>query len=115
MFPSHLLVSEFAHTGFYLASFVIEANGGHLPLFHVGREVCDPATHAGTWLHSAVRHVPVSAFSYFKGLHPIYNHNHTGHAAYLMGQYSLFGWWFYFPVAFPVKSTVAIGCTLYVT
>jgi hypothetical protein len=68
----------------------------------------DPAPHAGTWVHWAARHVPVPAFSYFKGLYRLYNHNYTGHAAYLLGKHALFGWWFYFPVAFLVKSTAAL-------
>lgn len=68
----------------------------------------DPVTRKGRCVQWAVRHVPVPAFSYFKGLYRLYNHNHVGHAAYLLGKYSLFGWWFYFPVACLVKSPVAL-------
>src|SRR5207237_9433692 len=68
----------------------------------------DPATHTAKLVQWAVRHIPVPAFSYFKGLYRLYNHNHTGHASYLLGRHSLFGWWYYFPVAFLVKSPIAL-------
>lgn len=34
-------------------------------------------------------------------------HNQAGHHAYLMGEFSLTGWWYYFPVATALKSTPA--------
>jgi hypothetical protein len=34
-------------------------------------------------------------------------HNASGHASYLLGMRSDQGWWYYFPVVFAVKSTVA--------
>ncbi|MEP6809788.1 MAG: glycosyltransferase family 39 protein [Chthoniobacterales bacterium] len=42
-------------------------------------------------------------------LYGIYNvtiHNHFGHPAALLGQYSDFGWWYYFPVAFALKTSL---------
>src|SRR5882762_1107144 len=33
-------------------------------------------------------------------------HNHYGHATSLLGQQSDLGWWYYFPVAFALKTTV---------
>ena len=33
-------------------------------------------------------------------------HNRVGHAASLLGMYSQFGWWYYFPVAFALKTTI---------
>lgn len=33
-------------------------------------------------------------------------HSHEGHPAGLLGKYSLHGWWYYFPVAFALKSTI---------
>ena len=33
-------------------------------------------------------------------------HNKTGHAAGLLGMYSQFGWWYYFPIAFLLKTTL---------
>ncbi|MFK7778164.1 MAG: glycosyltransferase family 39 protein, partial [Gimesia sp.] len=32
-------------------------------------------------------------------------HNSAGHDAYLMGDVSLFGWWYYFPISWILKST----------
>jgi hypothetical protein len=34
-------------------------------------------------------------------------HTKTGHAAYLMGRHSFSGWWYYYPIAFVLKSTPA--------
>ncbi len=42
-------------------------------------------------------------------------HNEAGHPAYLMGQQSKTGWWYYFPAAFAFKSTPAelfVACLL---
>jgi hypothetical protein len=33
-------------------------------------------------------------------------HNDTGHPAFLLGRYSDHGWWYYFPVAFALKTTI---------
>ncbi len=33
-------------------------------------------------------------------------HNHEGHAAGLLGMYSQTGWWYYYPVAFVLKTTL---------
>ena len=33
-------------------------------------------------------------------------HSHEGHPAGLLGEYSMHGWWYYFPVAFALKSTI---------
>ena len=33
-------------------------------------------------------------------------HNEGGHPAFLLGQYSDHGWWYYFPVAFALKTTI---------
>lgn len=41
------------------------------------------------------------------GLLQLAEHNAKGHEAYLMGMHSKTGWWYYFPVAFAVKTPVA--------
>jgi hypothetical protein len=33
-------------------------------------------------------------------------HNDVGHSAFLLGEYSERGWWYYFPVAFALKTTI---------
>jgi hypothetical protein len=55
---------------------------------------------AGRWFH-----LPAHAF--FTGLGKVAEHNQGGHASYLMGMRSDKGWWYYFPVVFAVKSTMA--------
>jgi 4-amino-4-deoxy-L-arabinose transferase-like glycosyltransferase len=58
---------------------------------------------------------------YLFGLYTVFVHNHLGHPTSLLGQASVFGWWYYFPVAFALKtslpflllSVVAAGWALY--
>jgi len=58
---------------------------------------------------------------YIFGLYTVFVHNHLGHPTSLLGQASVFGWWYYFPVAFALKtslpflllSVVAAGWSLY--
>lgn len=33
-------------------------------------------------------------------------HNASGHPAFLLGEYSRYGWWYYFPIAFALKTTL---------
>ncbi len=44
---------------------------------------------------------------YLFGIYNVSLHNHFGHATFLLGRYSDLGWWYYFPVAFAIKTTVA--------
>jgi hypothetical protein len=60
----------------------------------------------GRWLH-------LPAHAYLLGLNHVADHNAGGHSSYLMGMRSETGWWYYFPVVFAVKSTMAaLGATL---
>jgi hypothetical protein len=60
----------------------------------------------GNWLH-------LPAHAYLLGLNHVADHNAGGHASYLLGMRSETGWWYYFPVVFAVKSTMAaLGATL---
>lgn len=43
---------------------------------------------------------------YLFGLYTLVVHNHFGHPASLLGEYSAFGWWYYFPIAFALKTTI---------
>jgi hypothetical protein len=56
---------------------------------------------AGRWFH-----LPAHAF--LVGLGKVAQHNQGGHASYLLGMRSETGWWYYFPIVFAVKSTVAV-------
>jgi 4-amino-4-deoxy-L-arabinose transferase-like glycosyltransferase len=52
---------------------------------------------------------PLSVFAppYFVlGLYDTFIHNDLGHPAFLLGEYSEHGWWYYFPVAFALKTTI---------
>jgi hypothetical protein len=50
-------------------------------------------------------HLP--AHDYLLGLARVAEHNTGGHPSYLLGMRSTTGFWYYFPVAFAVKSTLA--------
>jgi len=43
---------------------------------------------------------------YLFGQYNVMVHNRDGHAASLLGQYRSKGWWYYFPVAFSLKTTI---------
>ena len=45
--------------------------------------------------------------SYLAGLQYVRWHNATGHTAFLFGEYSTTGWWYYFPSAWLVKTPLA--------
>jgi hypothetical protein len=49
----------------------------------------------------------VEGHTFVIGLNQVVGHNEGGHASYLMGVRSDKGWWYYFPVVFAVKSTIA--------
>ena len=56
---------------------------------------------AGEWLH-------LPAYTYLVGLESAAGHVRIGHPAYLLGKVSQTGWWYYFPVAFAVKTPTAV-------
>jgi hypothetical protein len=56
-----------------------------------------------TLIHVASKLVPTY---YLFGVYNIQVHNHYGHATSLLGNYSDLGWWYYFPVAFALKTTI---------
>jgi hypothetical protein len=43
--------------------------------------------------------------AYLEGLRYVADHSRDGHSAYLLGQSSMTGWWYFHPVAFLVKNT----------
>jgi len=48
------------------------------------------------------------AHPYLMGLDRVSEFDTGGHHAYLLGKTSMFGWWYYFPVAFAVKTPTAV-------
>jgi len=49
-------------------------------------------------------HVPIPAASHLIPLKRVLHDTSTGRTTFLMGQYSERGWWYYFPVAFAIKT-----------
>ena len=52
---------------------------------------------------------------YFLGLVMVTNHVESGHSAFLMGEFSNQGWWYYFPVAFLIKIPLALHILILIT
>jgi hypothetical protein len=55
-----------------------------------------------------VESTPVPAPQILDGLWQVHNHVEGGHTAYLLGQHSFHGWWYFFPVALAVKTPLGI-------
>jgi 4-amino-4-deoxy-L-arabinose transferase-like glycosyltransferase len=65
----------------------------------------DPA-HSSLLL-SALKLLSAFAPPYFVyGVYRTFVHNEVGHPGFLLGAYSDHGWWYYFPVAFALKTTI---------
>ena len=60
---------------------------------------------AATWF---VDKVPIPAPTYINGLLAVKAHDLRGHQAYLFGETSLIGWWYYFPVALLFKTPLGL-------
>jgi len=58
---------------------------------------------AGYWFSFGKLPAP----EFFDGLLSAQSHDRGGHPAYLLGKYSLNGWWYYFPVVLAVKTPIA--------
>lgn len=58
------------------------------------------------WLGPHLTAIPLPMPELFSGVAQMLLHNATGHEAYLLGEYRLGGWWYYFPVAIAVKTTI---------
>ncbi|MEK7631373.1 MAG: glycosyltransferase family 39 protein [Patescibacteria group bacterium] len=67
----------------------------------------DPAHRTGKVVQQLVMETLIPGWSYFKGIALVLNHDFWGHLAYLNGQHSNFGWWWYFPFAGLVKTPLA--------
>ena len=52
--------------------------------------------------------IPIPAATHFSSAVKAQQHMDVGHPAFLMGQLSEKGWWYYFPVAFLVKTPIPI-------
>jgi len=54
-------------------------------------------------------------WNYLVGVDRLSEHNLAGHQSYLLGQLSTSGWWYYFPVAFLVKTPMAVIAAFAIT
>ncbi len=72
------------------------------------QEVADARTTIGSLLSWSARKLRLPAHSYLVGLNSVSSHNIDGQESYLLGQYSQFGWWYYFPIVFLVKTPLAV-------
>lgn len=72
------------------------------------RDVVPKTNLVGDLLAWVGRVIRLPANSFFVGLGAVADHNQFGHNAYLLGMHSMKGWWYYFPVAWAVKSPLAI-------
>jgi len=54
-----------------------------------------------------IQGIALPPHTYLTGVRTLIDHNSSGHAAFLLGEVSEKGWWYYFPVVFAVKSSTA--------
>ena len=64
-----------------------------------------PTSHT---LTAILARYPLPAPEFFQGIVEVVQHNDCGHDAYLLGEVSTTGWWYYFPIAISVKSTIPL-------
>jgi 4-amino-4-deoxy-L-arabinose transferase-like glycosyltransferase len=85
--------------------------------FEIGAPAAVTKTHRTELLarHPRLANIPLPMVSFFRGLYIVNDHNVKGSNGitktgpeYLLGQVSLTGWWYYFPVAFLVKTPTAL-------
>jgi hypothetical protein len=60
----------------------------------------------GRGLKALAHSLPVPAPELALGLNHVRKHTATGHSSYLLGRYRRHGWWYFFPVALGVKTTL---------
>jgi hypothetical protein len=68
----------------------------------------DSAGSFRTGLRQAASLLNLPSYSYLVGLNMVDRHDRDGHQSYLLGRTSNQGWWYYFPVAFAVKTPTAV-------
>lgn len=69
--------------------------------------VVDRSAPGGEILYRLGSRFNLPAHSYLIGLNKVAAHYQGGHENYLLGKVSQTGWWYYFPIAFAVKTPVA--------
>jgi Dolichyl-phosphate-mannose-protein mannosyltransferase len=100
------------HSGFALALVIVIINAAYFfqhPVLAPGDAAFVKATahlfSPRTML--AIKLLPEVLPTYYVfGMYTVMVHNRRGHPSFLMGHYSNMGWWYYFPVAFALKTTL---------
>ena len=59
------------------------------------------------FFHPASGHLLLPAPEFFTGIRDALDHNREGHGAFLLGHFSMTGWWYYFPIALALKTPIA--------
>jgi 4-amino-4-deoxy-L-arabinose transferase-like glycosyltransferase len=72
-----------------------------LPPVPLRDRALEPFRSAGRWLSTRV---PIPAITFFAGADYVRFHTKSGHAAFLLGNRSTSGWWYYFPVVLFFKT-----------
>ena len=77
------------------------------PIEEGSQEVIDAHLPAGVRnLAYAIAELPLPLTDMFRGFGALALHQKTGHENYLFGQFSQYGWWYFFPVALAVKTPI---------
>ena len=82
--------------------------------FHVGYlsesapSQCGPEVRLSHLLTGVLSRYPLPAPAFFQGIIAVLQYNDCGHGAYLFGEISARGWWYYFPIAIGLKSTIPL-------
>lgn len=76
--------------------------------------IIDPASLSGRIIDQ-VLNSPVPFYHYFRGFVHLFLHDYFGHLSYLLGRYYDYGIWYYFPVAYLVKTPLALMILLVIT
>ncbi len=58
------------------------------------------------WVYAIAEHLPVPAPSYWGDLAWLVRYARAGHASFLAGLRGVEGWWYYFPIAFAIKTPI---------
>ena len=101
-----------AHAGIAALAFLLLVNAAYLfslsPLTEADLDLVAQAV--PTFASAATTSVRVASYflptDFLVGIFWQIKHNAEGHPASLLGAYSRYGWWYYFPVAFALKTTI---------
>jgi hypothetical protein len=59
-------------------------------------------------VYALAENLPIPAPAYFSDFAWLRRYTRAGHPAFLMGRYAVRGWWFYFPIAFAIKTPIPL-------